>query len=252
MSRRTNAFTLPELLVVIGIIAVLVAILLPAVNKARDYASTIKCVTQLQQMGAATALYVNDYRGFLFPCYYAGDNAIGAQSNALQFMLSAYLPIQDWSNTLWTCPVAVLDTNQFPLTYAANEGVHPWYNYDSNNVPAVWIDQYGFQQRTLKKIQQFKRPYETVTIGDGPLNSGNGISLGWLDYTDTRWSEMNQPSQQNQLMKTVSNWGTNSDSSGAIRYRHASNTIGNCLFLDGHVESFQVFSLLKKNFATGY
>src|SRR6195952_270606 len=79
--RRPKAgFTLVELLVVIGIIALLISILLPALSKAKQQGNTIKCLSNLRSIMLAANLYSNDNKGTVLPC---GTNKQGWWCNLL-------------------------------------------------------------------------------------------------------------------------------------------------------------------------
>src|SRR5580693_5888198 len=71
-SRDISAFTLVELLVVIGIIATLIAILMPALKKARQAAQTAACLSNLHQITTAASAYSTDNNGYIIGEDYGG------------------------------------------------------------------------------------------------------------------------------------------------------------------------------------
>jgi prepilin-type N-terminal cleavage/methylation domain-containing protein len=103
--RRKNGFTLVELLVVIGIIAALIAMLLPALNKAREAAKQIACMSNIRQLLLANSMYESDSRGYVVPAYDRPDDPVNAQYNWC-WLLRRYVGITDeTTNTkIFECP----------------------------------------------------------------------------------------------------------------------------------------------------
>jgi prepilin-type N-terminal cleavage/methylation domain-containing protein len=129
--RRRRGFTLVELLVVIGIIAVLISILLPALNAAREQARRIQCLSNVRQLTMAWILYANNNKGRL--CSSNTQSAFSSTPNVWQangaqfdFMLGGIKPPYPQVFWSWVAAGAVSADVQHGMLwqYLKDEGVY--------------------------------------------------------------------------------------------------------------------------------
>jgi prepilin-type N-terminal cleavage/methylation domain-containing protein/prepilin-type processing-associated H-X9-DG protein len=147
---RPRAFTLVELLVVIGIIAVLIGILLPALGRARESANTVKCAANLHSIGQGIALYTAAYKGALPAAVVFSGMKL---SNGQQYGPNGTQAPADiwgggyvnWSSQIFTKPLDVNDPafgaqdgwEMFRCPSLERGGVAPANTYPANQEPGM-------------------------------------------------------------------------------------------------------------------
>jgi prepilin-type N-terminal cleavage/methylation domain-containing protein/prepilin-type processing-associated H-X9-DG protein len=251
------AFTLVELLVVIGIIALLISILLPALQRAREAGNRITCASNLRQLGQAFELYINEYKGTYPPNWFQDDISVtsynGQTGHNITWatLLRKYVgmknsdPLKGGYMSIFKCPNDNLERAAWlqggPLSYSMTTswGPDPIFN----------------SRRIVPLGQTPPNQFTWLNRGVGQLFTGGGFPM-WIRKNMVRPSGeailLSERCYSEQAQTTNWNLGYQVATPQQQRYLNAGNAIYgfpmlhankgretiamfNYLFCDGHV-----------------
>lgn len=241
--RRWTGFTLVELLVVIGIIALLISILLPSLSRAREAGNTTKCLSNLRQIGQAMMVYASENKGALLPCDVRGP-ASGTTVDSWATLLVGYGYLSYPDNvdvntpaqfdSVFRCPSGNSDTagqsgtgTGIPDSRKDTRGAGPT-RYTSNFImpgKAVW----SWYAPNGTSGSDLTIPMHRVVSDNWP-NSG---SIG----APRKMSGIKDSAEVVIFFDGIGSVNMQTQNANRLNARHGDKKLTNLLMLDGHAET---------------
>ena len=240
IKNKRDGFTLIELLVVVAIIAILAAMLLPALSKARERARMSLCMNNLKEIGKAVFMYIGDYDEYIPTFGGGGAGAAGSFFGYPHSPLAVYIAPNvvktGRGTTKLFCPSSWRQrkrdafwknrTDPPGSTYYEH---HCVINYGINFYMSLY-DESGRRPPSVK-ISQIKNPSSIIYCGDARTA---GEIWGGTNDNIYNWSPAGFPIKD---WKIKEPYGTQPDDPRALLHLGGQKGTDNYLFLDGHVEA---------------